>query len=40
MVTVRKNTITVWSAGQSSRLASSHGLDGFLIRLNYLQLDG
>jgi hypothetical protein len=31
IVTSRKRTITAWSAGLSSRLASNHGLHGFFI---------
>ena len=34
IVTSRKRTITAWSAGLSSRLASNHGLHGFFIRLS------
>ena len=32
IVTSRKGTITAWSAGVSSRLASNHGLHGFSRR--------
>jgi len=34
IVTPRKRTITAWSAGTSSRLASNHGLHGFFIRIS------
>ena len=39
IVTSRKRTITAWSAGLSSRLASNHGLHGFFIRLNAPECD-